>query len=130
VWLDSFDPEDRDAHPELGLHATDVWMHVGHLSAQLAAVERGTATRGTCLYVGYQLDDWLVPWATAAEFRRFIAAWARNDPNGTWCPNGITEADGALIYECGELGRDVWCVAGVDDAGTPCYALRGWTWVP
>jgi hypothetical protein len=67
-----------------------------------------------------------VPVATAAEFRRVIAALARNDPNGTWTVEHIAEGDGALIYE-DECGRSVWAVVDVVD-GAPAYALHGWTW--
>ena len=104
VWMDhwragAFDP---DEHPELGLTAVQV--------------------RGP-----FGADGWVVPVATAAEFQRLIEAWADNDPNGTWNPFGISQGDGALIYEY-ELGRFMWSVVGVDDAGVPLYALDGWTW--
>jgi hypothetical protein len=63
------------------------------------------------------------PVATGAEFRRFIAAWARNDPNGTWNSDGIAEGDGALVYE-DECGRYVWPVAEMA-SGVPLYTITG-----
>ena len=45
------------------------------------------------------IDDNGVPHATATQFRAFIAAWAANDPNGTWDPSGISVSDGYLTYE-------------------------------
>ncbi len=69
-----------------------------------------------------------VPVTTAAEFSRFVAAWADNDPNGAW--NGtVTEGDGALIFTDTEGTIDRWTVVGVTDDGVPLYALDGWTWV-
>lgn len=107
VYLDTFDVFDPADYPpaELALNASDVRIQSGADD-----------------------PDWLVPWVKAAEFRRFIGAWARNDPNGTWNPDGIAEGDGALIYAC-ELGRDVFAVAGLDERGVPLYALRGWRWI-
>lgn len=107
VYLDTFDVFDRNDYPpaELALCAAAV-----HITS------------------GADDPDWLVPWVTAAEFRRFIGAWKRNDPNGTWNPDGIAEGDGALVYSC-EVGRDVFAVAGRDAHGAPLYALRGWRWI-
>ncbi|WP_148613775.1 hypothetical protein [Nocardioides rubriscoriae] len=36
-------------------------------------------------------NSWAVPVVRAAEYARFINAWARNDPNGTW--GSVIEAD-------------------------------------
>lgn len=86
---------------------------------------------GLCLHAvrleGEQ-DGYAVPVVTAAEFGRFISAWARNDPNGTWRAAGVLEGDGALVYDDGENDRDMWSVVGIDVDGAPLYALDGWTW--
>jgi hypothetical protein len=68
-----------------------------------------------------------IPVATAAEFRRFVDAWHRNDPNGLWDSGKVVEADGALIYDIEDY-RDVWSAVGVDGDGVALYALDGWTW--
>lgn len=68
-----------------------------------------------------------VPVCTAAEFSRFITAWHNTDRNGTWNPDSIIEADGALVYE-DECGKDIWAVVGMAD-GVPVYAIPGWDWV-
>lgn len=36
-------------------------------------------------------NGWVVPVVRATEYARFINAWARNDPNGTW--GSVIEAD-------------------------------------
>lgn len=72
-------------------------------------------------------NGFAMPAATAAEFRRFIAAWRSNDPNGMW-HGEIFEADGALIYrDADEDIEDVFTVCGMVD-GVPVYDLSGWVW--
>ena len=74
-----------------------------------------------------QSDGTTVPVVSAAEFARFISAWSRNDPNGTWNPAGIAEGDGALIYD-DECGRDMWRVVGIAADGAALYGIdwSGW----
>ena len=100
--LDENHTDDANRYPMLALHAVRVDEH------------------GWC--------GWHVPIVTAGEFRRYVAAWARIDPNGTWSPDGVVEGDGALVYDDGEHDKDVWEVCGMH-GGAPLYGLSGWCWV-
>lgn len=101
VWFDSVDASERVE--SLALHAHSI--------------------------AGYRWNGFLIPNATAAEWRRFIAAWQANDPNGTWNVAGISEHDGALFYVDGDGNEDAWrTVTGTADNGEPLYAFDGWTW--
>jgi hypothetical protein len=76
-------------------------------------------------------NGWTVPVTTAAELRRFIAEWARNDPNGVWIPENVHEDrdTGTLTYNDGERDHlDVWAIDGTDAQGDLLFALDGWTW--
>jgi hypothetical protein len=72
------------------------------------------------------------PLVTGAEFRRWVAALARNDRNSAYALSAeIHEGDGALLYrdECGEY---VWAVERLlsQQPGTvpaPLYRITGWT---
>jgi len=70
-----------------------------------------------------------VPIVTAAAFRRFIAAWAAMDPNGTWEPTGVTVDGQTLRYTDSEGYEDSWSLAGVTADGEATYALDGWVWI-
>lgn len=75
-----------------------------------------------------RVDDG-APIVTASAFRRFIAAWAANDPNGTWDVSGIAEGDGVLVYD-DEVGRHLFPVVGVTDGAGPLYRLPAdWGWI-
>lgn len=90
--------------------------------------------------VEYDHDEFgaIVPIVTAREFRSHISRWAANDHNGTFNPDGISEGDGALVYEDTEGNRWVWQVRGIareidhvhpSDIGKPIYRLAqfgGW----
>ncbi|MGV0070034.1 hypothetical protein ACRU44_20120 [Mycobacterium colombiense] len=65
------------------------------------------------------------PEVTADEFRRFISAWADNDHNGTFNPDGIEEGDGALFYTDNEGTREMFKVCGMFE-GKPVYAIWDW----
>ncbi len=67
----------------------------------------------------------IAPEVTADEFRRFIGAWAANDGNGTFNPEGVQEGDGALVYTDSEGNRDVFEVCGMFE-GKPVYAIWDW----
>ena len=70
-----------------------------------------------------------VPLVSAVEFRAFIEAWRRNDPNGSWNTNGVMVIGSELVYSDGEGYDDSWPVYGYDDNGVALYALSGWNWV-
>lgn len=70
-----------------------------------------------------------VPITTAAEFKRFIAAWEANDPNGSWRAEGVTEFGGKLIFDDAEHDEpEEWDTVGTDAAGNALYSLDGWVW--
>ncbi|AXQ52223.1 hypothetical protein SEA_YEET_228 [Mycobacterium phage Yeet] len=66
----------------------------------------------------------VIPIATADEFRKFIARWTWNDPNGTFNVEGIAEGDGALKYTDTEGNAWTWTVAGMSN-GQPVYRITG-----
>lgn len=60
--------------------------------------------------------------ATAADFRDFIAAWLRVDPNGTWEPDNIiaearvmtyTDEASALVFNR-DTDAETYCLAGLN----------------
>lgn len=76
-------------------------------------------------------NGWEIPVVTAAEFRRFIAANANNDPNGSWLASGVFEYTDthSMVYDDGVHDEpDVWAFVGYDDDGNALYALDGWVW--
>lgn len=76
-------------------------------------------------------NGFAIPVVTAAEFRRFIAAQRRNDPNGMWGhgDGDIREGDGALIFDDRESDEpQIWTVTGIDADGTALYSIDGWVW--
>lgn len=63
--------------------------------------------------------------ATAADFRDFIAAWHRVDPNGTWEPDNIIAEAHVMTYT-DEVGALVFN----RDADTETYCLAGLNLIP
>lgn len=66
--------------------------------------------------------------ASEAEFRRFISAWAVNDPNGAWVPQGVRVDHGgdALVYDDGENDPEEFQFVRYDDNGDALYEVSGW----
>lgn len=71
------------------------------------------------------------PLVTADDFRAFIAAWRRNDPNGTF--GSVTECGGQLHHTYYEDDPDVFGQFGSARDGTALYLISGfaeWTQTP
>jgi len=87
-------------------------------------------------YINGLWNGWAVPVVTAREFRNFIGAWARNDPNGTWRVSGITESpDHATLtyvdteHAANDYDTDVWVSVGTNASGETLYAIDGWCFI-
>jgi hypothetical protein len=69
-----------------------------------------------------EVDDKGIPHATFGAMRRFLYAWATNDPNGTWAPETLSEVSLGLHYE-DENGENLWPAD-----GRGAYRLTQWPW--
>lgn len=110
---------------------TRVWLDAS------AEDERTAEFDGLALHAIRLDGSWngfAVPVVTAHEFRRFVAAWAANDRNGTWAPTNVAEVGGFLVYADNE-GESLssWRAAEpealfVRGPAVTVYALDGWAW--